>query len=65
VADAYPDFSIWTTTERLNEAKSTGAEALVTACPWCIRSFKDAVKKTGDNLQIYDVVELVTKSVEG
>jgi Fe-S oxidoreductase len=65
VVDAYPDFNKWTATERLKEAKDTGAEALVTACPWCIRSFKDAAKETGDNLKIFDVVELVEKSVEG
>jgi Fe-S oxidoreductase len=65
VADAYPDFNKWTAGERLKEAKDTGAEALVTACPWCIRSFKDAAKETGDNLKIFDVVELVEKSVEG
>lgn len=65
VVDAYPEFNMWTASERLKEAKDTGAEALVTACPWCNRSFKDAVKETGDNLKIYDIVELVEKSVEG
>jgi Fe-S oxidoreductase len=63
VIDAYPDFSIWTAIERIKEARDTGAEALVTACPWCIRNFKDAVKETGDTLKVYDVVELVEKSV--
>jgi Fe-S oxidoreductase len=64
VIDAYPDFSIWTAQERIREAKSTGAEALVTACPWCIRNFKDAVKGLGDTLKVYDVVELLEQSIQ-
>jgi Fe-S oxidoreductase len=63
VIDAYPDFNMWTAQERIREAKSTGAEALVTACPWCIRNFKDAVKELGDTLKVYDVVELLEQSI--
>jgi Fe-S oxidoreductase len=63
VADAYPEFSEWTALERLDEAKSTGAEALVTACPWCIRNFRDAGQSNGAALPVYDVVELVAQAV--
>jgi Fe-S oxidoreductase len=65
VIDAYPEFSEWTALERIKEAKDTGAEALVTACPWCIRNFKDAIAASGDTLPVYDVVELFAESVEG
>jgi Fe-S oxidoreductase len=65
VADAYPEFSEWTAAERIEEAKDTGAEALVTACPWCIRNFKDAMQESGDPLPVYDVVELLEKAAEG
>ncbi len=64
VVDAYPDFNMWTANERLEEAKDTGAEALVTACPWCVRSFKDAIKENGGTLKIFDVVELLEKSIQ-
>jgi Fe-S oxidoreductase len=63
VLEAYPDFALWTANERIEEAKSTGAEAIVTACPWCERSFKDAVKNTGEKMKIYDVCELVQESI--
>ena len=63
--EAYPEFSEWTAAERIAEAKDTGAEALVTACPWCSRTFKDAAQAIGDPLPVYDVVELFEKSVEG
>jgi Fe-S oxidoreductase len=62
VIESYPDFAIWTALERIEEAKSTGAEAMVTACPWCKRNFMDALKESGDKLKILDVVELVEQS---
>ncbi len=45
--EAYPDFAEWTAKERLEEAASTGAEAIVTACPWCERNFLDALSQWG------------------
>src|SRR5690606_6484421 len=42
VREAYPEEASWTATERLDEALATGADALVTACPWCERQFMDA-----------------------
>jgi len=42
VKEAYPDFANWTAQERIQEARETGAEALVSACGWCERSFLDA-----------------------
>ena len=58
-----PDYSRWTAQERIQEAESTGAEGLVTACPWCIKNFNEAVKAKGSTLKVYDVVELLEKAV--
>jgi Fe-S oxidoreductase len=63
VKEAYPDFAIWTARERIKEAKSIGAEAIVSACPTCSQNFKDALKETGDNLSVMDVIELVQQSI--
>lgn len=63
VKEAYPDFAIWTALERIDEAKSTGAEAMVTACPWCERNFNDAIKERGDRIKIIDIVELVQQAI--
>lgn len=65
VMEAEPEFAAWAATERLEEAKATGAEALVTACPWCERVFNDTVTETGEPLKIYDVMELLNISLEG
>ena len=63
VIDAFPDFASWTAWERIKEAKASGAEAIVTACPWCQRNFKDAIEQKGDNFKIYDIVELVQEAI--
>ena len=59
VQEAYPDFAAWTAAERLNEAKVTGAEAIVSACPWCERNFVDTVKSQDEKIEVYDIVDLV------
>jgi len=63
VREAYPEYSNWTATERIAEARATGAEALVSACPWCERNFMDAISALGDTMQVYDIVELVQKAM--
>ena len=65
VLEAEPEFSTWAAKDRLEEAKDTGADTVVTACPWCERVFNDTVSETGDTLKVYDVIELLRLSVEG
>ena len=65
VYEAFPEFAEWTAADRLQEAKDTGAEALVTACPWCERLFKDTLEQTGDDLKVLDVMDLLTLSLGG
>jgi Fe-S oxidoreductase len=63
VIDAYPEFAVWTGAERLREAGAVGAEAIVSACPWCKRNFLDAAKETGNDIKVYDLIELVEKAI--
>ena len=42
---------------------ATGAEALITACPWCQRNFKDAIEEGGPAIEILDIMELIEKAV--
>jgi len=62
VLEAFEDFAQWTALERIEEARSTGAQALVTACPWCERNFKDTLAENGNTIKIFDVVELVQEA---
>jgi len=61
--EAYPEFSRSTANERLDEAQTTGADALVTACPWCERNFMDATDAAGGGMQIVDIIELVGRAI--
>jgi Fe-S oxidoreductase len=58
-----PEFSLWTAMDRIEEAESTGAEAIATACPWCEKNFNEAIKESGSDLKVYDIVELVDKAI--
>jgi len=64
VSESNPDFAQWTARERIQEAESTGAEAMVTACTACEKSFSEAIKATGSDLKVYDIVELVEQAIE-
>jgi len=63
VKEAYPEFALCTADERIEEAKATGAEALVTACPWCERNFRDALERSGAKIKLYDIVELLLEAM--
>ncbi len=63
VTDSNPDFAVWTAQKRIEEAISTGAEALVTACPWCEKTLNEAIKASGSSLKVYDIVELVERAI--
>ena len=63
VRDAFKDFALWTARERLEEANLTGAEAIISCCPWCEENLKDATGGSGKGIQIYDAVELVANAI--
>ncbi len=61
VRTAHANFAGELAAARLDEAINTGAEALVTCCPFCEQNLGDALKAAGNPLQFYDLVELITK----
>ncbi len=60
VKSAFPEFALWVAGERVREAMSTGAEALVTSCPFCEQNLGDA---TGGRIELLDILELVRESM--
>ncbi len=56
---AFPDFAAWAVDQRLTEAKEVGAEAIVTACPYCRDNFSRGVSRDGVNLKVLDFAEVV------
>lgn len=63
VKQAFPDFAMETAAKRLKEAEAVGAEALVSACPWCKHNFMDAVVDSGSEMKIYDIIDLVAQAM--
>jgi Fe-S oxidoreductase len=63
VIDSNPEFARWTAQKRIDEAVSSGAEAIVTACPWCEKNFKETMRENVSSLKMYDIVELVEKAI--
>ena len=63
VRERYPEFSSWTAGERIEEAASTGAEAIVSACPHCERNFTDAINDRSAVMKVYDIVDLVREAI--
>ena len=45
----------------LEAAHDAGAEALVTACPFCELNLEAAAKNRGSPLAVYDIIDLVSE----
>jgi Fe-S oxidoreductase len=63
VLEAYPDFATWTAGERLDEAQSVGAEAIVSACGWCKRTLSDAGDGNGRAMKVFDIIDLIQQAL--
>ena len=57
----YRDFAEWTAKERIEEAKVTGAEAVVSCCPFCKLNLEPKAKEAG--MQMFDLTELIIKAL--
>ncbi|MGD0780015.1 MAG: (Fe-S)-binding protein [Dehalococcoidales bacterium] len=63
INETNPEFSMWTVQERIKEAETTGAAAIVTACPWCVKNFNQGISQKESHLKVYDVIELLEKAI--
>ncbi|MHA1648797.1 MAG: (Fe-S)-binding protein [Candidatus Helarchaeota archaeon] len=59
VKSGFKDWAVEIATERIKEAEETGAEILISSCPFCKRNLEDAIKATGSSLKFMDITELV------
>jgi heterodisulfide reductase subunit D len=44
----FPDFALSTAKERLKEAQATGADVIMTSCPFCVTNLDDGIKSLKD-----------------
>jgi len=63
VKKGFPELSMEIAKNRVKEAEDTGAEYLVSTCPFCWRNLNDAIVSTGSNLKMVDLVELLLESL--
>lgn len=63
VKTAFPELTEKISSLRVEDAERTGAEILVTSCPFCYQSLKAAIEGKGSKLKMMDLMELVQLSV--
>ena len=56
-------FSEWTAEKRIDEALETGAQAIVTACPWCCKQLASGKNKNGELIEVIELTELVRRAL--
>jgi Fe-S oxidoreductase len=44
---------------RIEEAEDTGAQVIISACPFCSTNLQDGINSRGSHLKYYDISELL------
>jgi heterodisulfide reductase subunit D len=60
----YPDIQSKMAQARVREAERTGAQELVSACPFCYQGLKVGIEELNSSLKMRDITELVAMSLE-
>ena len=63
VPEAYPELTAHAVSERLEEVKISGAEALVSACPYCKETFRAGIRDGNHQFQLFDITEIVSEAM--
>jgi Fe-S oxidoreductase len=63
VFTGFKDFAQWTALERLEEAKDTGAQAIVTSCPWCESNLGNAIKGMEEKIGLKNLIQMIAETV--
>jgi Fe-S oxidoreductase len=61
VKTAYPTVSQKAALKRIKDAEKTGAEVLVTTCPFCVQTLKGAAESSGSKLEIVELAVLLDR----
>ncbi len=65
VRTAFPEeMAKWAAGLRLEEAADTGADTLVTACPFCEQNLGESAKAGDSGLEVVDILKIVAEAVE-
>jgi len=64
VKTAYPEVSRKAALRRVREAEKTGAEVIVTTCPFCVQTLRDAASASGSKIEVLELAVLLDRHVE-
>ncbi|MCP4625367.1 MAG: hypothetical protein GY850_17875, partial [bacterium] len=56
---AYPEHAFEIASERIEEAKATGAQAIATCCPYCEQNLAEPLKRNNEKMKMYDLTDLM------
>jgi len=59
VKSAFPEMAIKTAKIRIEEAEDSGADILVSACPFCSTNLQDGIMDKNSKLKYFDISELI------
>lgn len=60
---SHPETAIEVATDRLGHAKEVDAQVIVSSCPFCKSNILDAINAQKSDLKMYDITELIAKSM--
>jgi Fe-S oxidoreductase len=63
VKKGFPELALEIAKSRVKEAEETGADYLVSICPFCYRNLSDAIKALDSNIKMVDLLELVDQAL--
>lgn len=64
VKKGFPELALEIAKSRIQEAEETGAEYLVSICPFCYRNLYDAIKAMSSKIVMIDLLELLNEAIE-
>jgi Fe-S oxidoreductase len=63
VRKGFAELSLDIAKSRIEEAEETGAEYLVSMCPFCFRNLTDAIEALGSKLKMIDLTDLIIQAL--
>jgi heterodisulfide reductase subunit D len=64
VKTAFPELADKISGLRVGDAEAIGSEVLCTSCPFCYQSLKSSIEARGSRLEMVDLMELLSRSVQ-
>ncbi len=61
VRSAFPEWALWSSRLRVEEAGRTGAEVLATACPFCLQNLRTGAQAAGESMELMDLTDLLAR----